>query len=247
MITGSPGTDYSLVVTRGADFVAQHNNGFDSAQPLDGVNVVLGAITKGGGALQALDDNSGVVSPIYQTDPVTGAFGSSIPTPIPAGFYLFGQNMANDGTYTYYNDGYGGSGTIYKLDSTGAVVASGTTADGLVYTALAYLNGELYAASPLLSSIEIIDPSTLAFVGTIPDQITDSSIVGLAGDPSRGVLWAVGQTRSPDGLLYEIDPATGNILKEGSDNAQGLYQQDLAYANGDAHRLRDQYLRWGRQ
>ena len=33
--------------------------------------------------------------------------------------------MAFDGTYTYYNDGYGGSGTIYKLDSTGAVVAAG--------------------------------------------------------------------------------------------------------------------------
>ena len=72
-------------------------------------NVVLGAIAKGGSPLQALDLPIFAYSNIYQTDPVTGAFGSHILSPVNDGFYLFGQNMASDGTYTYYNDGYGGT------------------------------------------------------------------------------------------------------------------------------------------
>ena len=56
---------------------------------------------------------------------------------------------------------------------------------------------------------------------------------GLAGDPDRGVLWGVAQTGGASGVLYEIDPATGNILKSGNDNAQGAYEQDIAYANGE--------------
>ena len=79
-------------------------------------------------ALQALDLQGESFSNIYQTDPVTGAFGSPSLSPINDGFYLFGQNMAFDGTYTYYNDGYGGTGLIFKLDSTGAVVAETTRA-----------------------------------------------------------------------------------------------------------------------
>ena len=45
-------------------------------------------------------------------------------SPVDDGFYLFGQNMASDGTHTFYSDGYGGSGEIFELDSaTGAVIA----------------------------------------------------------------------------------------------------------------------------
>ena len=116
-VSGAPGLQYDLVVTRGSDF-SLHSGNFNSAQPLDGASVVLGAITQGGGGLQALDLQSFSFSNIYQTDPVTGAFGSHIVSPNNDGFYLFGQNMASDGTYTYYNDGFGGSGIIYKLDST---------------------------------------------------------------------------------------------------------------------------------
>ena len=34
------------------------------------------------------------------------------------------------------------------------------------------------------------------------------------------------------GKLYEIDPATGNVLAEVQDNNQGLSEQDMAYAGG---------------
>ena len=56
----------------------------------------------------------------------------------------------------------------------------------------------------------------------------DGAATGLAGDPDRGVLWAVSQFNT----LFEIDPNTGAILKSGPDNAQGLNEQDLAYVGG---------------
>jgi protocatechuate 3,4-dioxygenase beta subunit len=231
-VDGNPGTQYSLVVTRGADF-GLHASNFNNAQQLDGTSVVLGAITKGAGALQALDLQAFAYSNIYQTDPVTGAFGSHITSPNNNGFFLFGQNMAFDGTYTYYNDGYGSTGTIYKLDSTGAVVASTTGPNSNLYGGLAYLNGKLYADAPFDSNIYIYDSNTLAFLGTIN---TGSALAwtGLAGDPDRGVLWGLAQGGAPGaiGTLAEIDPSTGAILKEGPDNNQGSYEQDIAYANG---------------
>jgi hypothetical protein len=106
-VTGSPGLQYDLVAARGSNFDL-HGNSFANAQPLGSSGVDLGAIVKGISQLQTLDNINGQISPIYQTDTGTGAFGHSIPSPIPAGFYLFGQNMAFDGTYTYYNDGYHG-------------------------------------------------------------------------------------------------------------------------------------------
>jgi methionine-rich copper-binding protein CopC len=230
-VGGQPSTSYSLVVTRGAD-LSRHAGSFDKAQPLDGTSVVLGAITKGGAALQALDMQSFAYNQIYQTDPTTGAFGSSITSPNNDGYFLFGQNMASDGTYTYYNDGYGGTGNIYKLDSTGAIVAQTTGPNSYSYTGIAFLGGKLYANAAFDSHIYIYDADTLAFEGTISTG-SGAAWTGLAGDPDRGVLWAVAQVSGSNGKLYEIDPATGNILKQAADNAQGYFEQDLAYANGD--------------
>jgi hypothetical protein len=70
----------------------------------------------------------------------------------------------------------------------------------------------------------------LNFLGTITDNISDSPVTGLCGDPDTGTLFAVGQ--GAPGKLYEIDPNTGNVLREGNDNNQGLNEQDIAYANG---------------
>ena len=67
-------------------------------------------------------------------------------------------------------------------------------------TGLAFLNGELYgtAGSSDNNQIYIIDPNTFNVVKTESTGISDSDLVGLAGDPSRGVLWAVGQEALPD-------------------------------------------------
>ena len=55
---------------------------------------------------------------------------------------------------------------------------------------------------------------------------------GLAGDPDRGVLWAVSQGDIERGSIYEIDPTTGAVIASAPDNSQGAYEQDIAYANG---------------
>jgi hypothetical protein len=226
-VEGTAGTDYSLVVTRGADFTL-HGKNFNKAQQLDGTGVVLGAIVKGGGSLQALDLQSLATSPIYQADPVTGVFGSSISSPTDNLSFLFGNNMASDGTYTYFDNGYGGSGTIWKLDDSGAVVGSFTPSNGSSFTGLAYLDGRLYANAAFDPNIYIFDANTFASLGSINTGQGDAW-VGLAGDPDRNVLWGVAQGTN---LLYEIDPSTGAIIKQGRDNSQGAYQQDLAYTDG---------------
>ena len=150
--------------------------------------------------------------------------------------------MASDGTYTYYNDGYGGGGTIFKLDSSGNVVASFTPAATAISTAgLAYLDGMLYAANIEGNSIDVFNASTFAFVTTLDTGITDSTLTGLAGDPDLGLLFAVGQSLAGGGAtgdLYEIDPSTGAVLGEGPDNNQGSYRARPRLCQWLADRLR---------
>ena len=55
-VGGEPATNYSLVVTRGADFDL-HGSSFDKAQPLNGADVVLGGLIPPTAPLYTLDDN----------------------------------------------------------------------------------------------------------------------------------------------------------------------------------------------
>ena len=77
-ITGDPGVQYSVVVTRGADFTLQPHNSYDTAQNLTGTNGVLGYLAPSSAQLYLLDDQYGDLgnpyNPIYPTDPATGAF-----------------------------------------------------------------------------------------------------------------------------------------------------------------------------
>ena len=187
--------------------------------------------------LYVLDDQFGELgnpyNPIYPTDPATGAFtGPAIYAPgSPSEASEYGLNMAYDGTYIYYNNGaYSGNGELYKIDaSTGAVVAQTSTSshEGYYYEGLAYLNGNLYADNYITGAIDIYSASTLAYVSTI--SAPNRSLTGLCGDPDRDVLWGI----SPyPGTIYEISPTTGATIQSGPDNSQGLYEQDMAYADG---------------
>jgi Legume lectin domain/SdrD B-like domain/Bacterial pre-peptidase C-terminal domain/Bacterial Ig-like domain len=235
-VSAGAGTNYSLIATRGSDFTL-HGGSFDKAQPLDGVPVVLGAIVKGSGGLFTLDDQLGNFSdpqnPIWATDPTTGQFtGNPIQAPGSPLNNPFGLNMAFDGTYIYYNNGQDfGDNTIYKIDpTTGTVVDSVVESAVPLMSGLAYLNGKLYGTAGEFAGptqIYVFDASTLAYETTLNVNITDSFVVGLAGDPDLGVLFAVGQP----GFMYEIDPSTGNVLGESS--IQSQHAQDLAYANGE--------------
>ncbi len=109
-ITGDPGVQYSVVVTRGVDFTLQPHNSYDTAQNLTGTNGVLGYLAPPSSPLFVLDDQLGEFgnpyNPIYPTDPATGAFtGPAIYAPGSPLNNPFGLNMAYDGTYLYYNNG----------------------------------------------------------------------------------------------------------------------------------------------
>ncbi|HKM53703.1 MAG TPA: SdrD B-like domain-containing protein, partial [Isosphaeraceae bacterium] len=238
-VSGDPGVQYSLAVTRGATFTIQPHNSYDTAQPLSGTKGALGYLAKPSATLYLLDDQLyGTSNPIWAVDPNTGALlAPSLSAPgIPLN-NPFGLNLANDGTYLYYNNGsQSGDNTICKIDpSTGLVVTSGVLAGVPLLTGLAYYHGELYgtAGSSDNNQIYFIDPNTLTVMNTESTGISDSvDLVGLAGDPDRGVLWAVGQVSQGSGMLYEIDPSTGSVIKEGSSKPMG-YDEDIAYADGE--------------
>jgi streptogramin lyase len=239
-VHGTTGAQYSLTVTRGANFQIRPNDSMSTAEPLTGTNGVLADLIKPAPPLFVLDDNLYFPPfPIWATDPATGAFvGSPLPAPATEPNNPFGLNMAYDGTYLYYNDGAQfGSNTIYKVDaSTGQVVAQGLPAGAAPMVALAYFNGELYGVPDYFAThkaeMYVIDPSTFQVITTIPLGVNNPNIVGLAGDPTTGTLFAVAQPYSTGGELIEIDPATGNTIASAPDNAQGASEQDLAYAGG---------------
>ena len=229
-VHGATGAQYSLTVTRGANFLLTPNNTMSTAEPLSGTHGVLAYLAKPTPPLFVLDDNLyNPPFPIWATDPTTGAFiGSPLPAPATEPNNPFGLNMAYDGTYLYYNDGaLGGSNTIYKMDATtGAVVAQGIPSGLAPMTGLAYLNGELYGVPDPFdvgqAEIVEIDPNTFQPIATIPlNGINNINLVGLAGDPDTGTLFAVAQPYTTGGELIQIDPATGDVLNLGRTTPRG--------------------------
>ena len=108
-VTGDPGLQYSVAVTRGATFSLQPHNSSSTAEDVTGNGGVLGYLAPPSGALFTLDDNFADQLPIWQTDPTTGAFiGTPIYTPAGASVGAgcpFGLNLAYDGTNLYFNAG----------------------------------------------------------------------------------------------------------------------------------------------
>ena len=107
-ITGDPNLQYSVAVTRGADFTLQPHNSYTTAQNIAGTGGVLGYLAPPTAPLYTLDDNFADQLPIWQTDPSTGAYiGTPIYTPSGAssGAGPYGLNLAFDGTNLYFNAG----------------------------------------------------------------------------------------------------------------------------------------------
>ena len=221
----TPTTQFNLVVTRNADFNTNKNDSLATAQPFSGNTAILGAISQLTAPIYTLDDNlTNPPFPIWQTNTTNGTFiPPSIPAPATTENNPFGLNMAYDGTYLYYNNGSQfGDNTIYKIDAaTGAVVASGIPAGTPLFTGLAYLNGELYGIAGFTPTIYVIDPNTFQVVNRFPTNIANTNVVGLAGDPDRGVLWAITQPDTTNGDIDEIDPTTGNVIASAPDNHLG--------------------------
>ena len=241
-VTGDPGLQYSVVVTRGADFTIQPHNTSSTAQNLTGTNGVLGYLAPPSAPLYTIDDNFAEQLPIWQTDPNTGAYiGSSILSPVNAGAGPYGLNLAYDGTNLYYNDGsFFGNNTISEINpTTGAVIATIQPASSVApLTGIAWFDGHLWGCASYNSSDQEINTiyefdSSGNVIQSFATGITGELLEGLAGDPDDGVLWAVSQTDTGafGGMLYEINPTTGAIIESAKDASTG-YEQDLGYFGG---------------
>ena len=147
-VTGDPGVQYSVVVTRGADFTLQPHNSLDTAQNLTGTNGVLGYLAPPSAPLYILDDQLyGCLQsdlPDRSGDRRLHRSGDRRPgSPLNN---PFGLNMAYDGTYLYYNDGadFGNNDDLQDRSRPPARSSPGQpgarSAD--CFTGLAYLNGE---------------------------------------------------------------------------------------------------------
>ena len=151
-ITGDPNLQYSVAVTRGADFTLQPHNSYTTAQNIAGTGGVLGYLAPPTAPLYTLDDNFADQLPIWQTDPTTGAYiGTPIYTPsgASAGAGPYGLNLAFDGTNLYFNAGeFDGNNTIYELNATtGAVINTIQPASSVPpLTGIAWFDGHLWGS-----------------------------------------------------------------------------------------------------
>jgi sugar lactone lactonase YvrE len=186
-VTGN-GVQYSLVLETGADFSSGGNTSLAGAQNLfngsNGVASVLGSLTTT--SLWGVDWQAAPNQVIHTINTLNGAFTGTFAAPATPVTNPFGFNMAFDGTNLWFNDGaFTGGNTLYKLDPiTGAVRGSFPSPTPSLF-GLAYLNGALWGTDS--TSIYKIDPSTGHLLGQL-SPAWDDNIVGLAGDPSRGVL-----------------------------------------------------------
>ena len=228
-VTGN-GVQYSLVTLLNSDFNDGSNTTQAGAQNLfhgsNGYESVLGHLSST--SLWGVDWQGAPNQLIHTIDTLTGNFTSTFSGPTTPLTAPYGFNMAFDGTYLWFNDGADfGSNTIFKLDpASGAVLGSFTSPTPLL-TGLAYLNGSLWGTDG--AGVYQIDPAT----GQLLNQFSpglNGAVTGLAGDPSRGVLWAVSQFHT----LYEIDPVAQTITMSAYDGL-GLFEQDLGYYNNELY------------
>jgi streptogramin lyase len=229
-VTGN-GVHYSLLLETGADYSNGANTSQASAQTLlptsNGIESVLGSLPLPA-SLWGVDWQNAPNQLIHTINTQTGAFTSTFSGPTTPLTNPFGFNMAFDGTNLWFNDGaFFGTNTIFKLNpTTGAVLGSFLSPTPELF-GLAYLNGYLYGTDAL--NIYKIDPSTGKLVGQFAPGL-DGAVTGLAGDPSRGVLWAVSQFHT----IFEINPTTQAIIQAAPDGLS-LNEQDLGYFNNELY------------
>jgi streptogramin lyase len=228
-VTGN-GVQYSVVLEEGGDFSFGSNTSQATAQNLfptsNGVQSVLGSITSA--SLWGVDWQNAPNQLIHTINTLTGAFTSTFSGPTTPLTNPFGFNMAFDGTNLWFNDGaFFGSNTIFKLNPTNGTVLGSFASPTPELLGLAYLNGSLWGTDA--TNIYQIDPATGKLLGQFAPGL-DGNVVGLAGDPGRGVLWAVSQFHT----IFEIDPVKQIVIKSAPDGLN-LFEQDLGFFNNELY------------
>ena len=207
-VTGdnSDGTDYSLVVTRNADFDTESNDSMADAQDLIGSGFgagrwVVGAVEPSPDPLFAIDSSHPYT--IQQIDPQTGAIVRTIPSPIPVGGGPDG--LAFDGQHLFLVNAYY-SDDLYEIDATTGALESDTNLNSPGYIdGVAALGGKVYVSNSSTDQILEFDPTTDTVTRVLsPGVDLGGGLAGITGP--NALIATVGFS-----TVVEIDPITGSI------------------------------------
>jgi len=203
-ISGAGSEEYTLVVTRNALFAPSTDIEVD----LTGYQGVLGSLACTD-PLFAVDWRFPPPCHLVALDPATGREVRRFHAPVTPVDHPSRHNLASDGTHLWFNGGSDdtNSVTIYQLDAQSGAPIRSFAAAIPVPTALACLNGELYACAG--NAIHVYDTATFSLQRTLLPPVA-GELRGLEGDEARGVIWAVSLFQR----LYKLDPLTGAILSE---------------------------------
>jgi hypothetical protein len=199
--------DYSLIVTRNADFDTERNNDIASAQNLiaaeaAGRRWVVGAIEPPLAPLFATDSSH--TSTIQQIDPETGAIIRTIPSPIPVGGGPDG--LAFDGSHLFLINAFHND-HLYEIDpNTGALISdtSLNTSPGFI-DGVAALGGKIYVSNSDTNQILEFDPTSHTVTRVLSPGVNLAG--GLAGITAPNALVATVGFNS----VVEIDPVSGSV------------------------------------
>jgi hypothetical protein len=192
--------DYSLVVTRDADFDTENNNDPSTAQSLDATGVVLGHVSAIGQLLGADDGNTNLllVDPNTGTSKIIasnvgGGRGFNDLALNPVTGVLYGSQSLNSwGLYTIDTASFAES---YIGDLGGNVRAMAWSPDGT--TLYGFRDSQFGSIDPGTAEFTVISDPSIGFVG------------GMAFQPGTGTLFVVTNNRGVLGL-YTLDVTTGS-------------------------------------
>jgi hypothetical protein len=221
-VTGTPATDYSLVVTRSADFSIEDNNDFESAQPIistaaAGRQWVLGALSSDTVAVEAFDtgwyQEAGLHDPT-NTNYFTGFFPG------------FGELRS---FFAFDLSGIGGASqvTSARFDVFSALVANTDPFETLIVSEVTTPVDEVVAGGT--DRVDIFeDLGTGTLYGSRDIQFFEDNVlleIGLNDDAVSALNAALGQQFALGGALTTID-FTGpqqNVFG----NSSGAFTQQL--------------------
>ena len=219
-VTGSPDTDYSLVVMRNAEFGLEDNDSIDSAQKVQSkrervlnTQWVLGSIESTNTTLYA----SSRFGDLFTIDVNTGEgdFVGLLP-----GFGATEIEYSNESgrAFVQFPDGFF-AGQEFDID-TGAGIGDFIFNDA-AFNGLEYVGSTLYGTAIEIpggpSTLRILDP----FVGTsvVIGPTGVGPVSGLAYDQAAGVMYGIAGGPGPADL-FTIDLGTGTATVVGSTGIQ---------------------------
>ncbi len=205
-VTGDPGVEYNLLVTRNADFDLEDNDSIETAQPIlgtpiDGTQTVLGFA---GGALGVLYGGS----PSGELITIDTATGAGTLVGFPGGSTEIEYNNDTGRAFSQLPDGIF-AGQEFDLET--GVPIGGAIFNGAAYNGLEWVGDTLYGTAILgrggPSELRILDPWTGDSQLIGPTGV--GPVSGLAYDDATGVMYGIAGGGQFSSDLYSIDLTTG--------------------------------------